>query len=338
MVHDIIPDHPADLAAEVLRHLQWMRQRNYTERTVYEREGRLGDLVAWCSERGVTSPQELTHTVIELYQKHLTTRRKPDGSGTMPQTQSHILSIVRTFCSWLVRQHLVLYNPAAELELPRTPSKIPRDILSPSEVEQILTLPDLSTAVGLKDRALLETLYSTGIRRAELSHLEIGDIDFDRGSLLVREGKNRKDRLIPIGDRALRWVAKYLADGRPNLVVPPDDGVLFLTSYGKPYQPNGISELVTRLIRASGVGKKGSAHLFRHSMATAMLEGGADIRFIQEMLGHSTLKTTEIYTKVSVRALKKVHDATHPAAKMKRVEGPRFLLDDDADLDDHPPN
>lgn len=338
MVHDIKPEHPGDIAAEVLRHLEWLRQRSYSESTVYAREGRLGDFVAWCSERGVSSPQELTHTVLELYQKHIATKRKENGARLAAQTQADILTAVRVFCSWLVRRRVILYNPAAELELPRIPTRIPREILSPAEVEQVLAVPDVSTPTGLKDRALLETLYSTGIRRSELARLEIGDLDFDRGSLLVREGKNRKDRLIPIGDRALRWVAKYLADGRPQLVVPPDDSVLFLTARGKPYRPNGVSGLVTGLIAASGVGKKGSAHLLRHSMATAMLEGGADIRFIQEMLGHRSLRTTEIYTHVSVQALKQVHNATHPAARMKRVEGPRIVLDDEADLDDHPPN
>jgi integrase/recombinase XerD len=135
----------------------------------------------------------------------------------------------------------------------------------------------------------------------------------------VRQGKGKKDRMVPIGERALAWVDKYLSEVRPSLMVEPDAGVLFLTLYGQALSVSWLTDRVREYVEHSGVGKKGSCHLFRHTMATLMLEGGANIRFIQEMLGHADPKTTQIYTLVSIKKLQAVHTATHPAAKLERA-------------------
>ena len=172
---------------------------------------------------------------------------------------------------------------------------------------------DLSQPSGIRDRAVLETLYSTGIRPAEACAIKLYDLDHERGTLMIRQGKGKKDRLIPIGERATAWIDKYLAETRPLLAREPDDGTLFLTSTSQPYLPEGLSKLARRYVQASGIGKQGSCHLFRHTMATLMLEGGADIRYIQQMLGHKELSTTEIYTHVSIQKLKEIHELTHPA-------------------------
>jgi len=139
------------------------------------------------------------------------------------------------------------------------------------------------------------------------------DIDFVRGTLVVFEGKGLRDRVIPIGKRACAWVYKYLEDVRPSLVVGEDAGHLFLTDYGEPFLRNRVTDLVKKYFEAVGIDKPGGCHLFRHSMATHMLENGADIRYIQAILGHGSLKTTEIYTRVSIKKLKEVHTTTHPA-------------------------
>ena len=178
-----------------------------------------------------------------------------------------------------------------------------------------MNVPDLSCPVGLRDRAILEVFYSTGIRRAELIHLELDDIVEERGLLLVREGKGKKDRLVPIGERALSWLRKYMDDVRPSLVCSLSGKRLFLTEYGEPLLPKHLSHRVRSHIRKAEIGLSGSCHIFRHSMATLMLENGADIRFIQRMLGHASLESTEVYTHVSVTQLKKVHELTHPAEK-----------------------
>ena len=133
-----------------------------------------------------------------------------------------------------------------------------------------------------------------------------------RGSI----GKGRRDRVVPVGERALAWFDKYLHEIRPELAIDPDDGTVFLTAEGEPFSPNHLSALVRDYVEGAATGKSGACHLFRHTMATLMLEGGADIRYIQQMLGHAKLDTTQIYTHVSVRMLKEIHSATHPGAKL----------------------
>jgi integrase/recombinase XerD len=135
--------------------------------------------------------------------------------------------------------------------------------------------------------------------------------------MMVREGKGKKDRVVPVGSRALVWIDKYLADVRPDLAGGADDGTLFLSAYGHPLGVERLAEIVREAVNDSGIGKRGSCHMFRHTMATLMLENGADIRFIQAMLGHADLKSTEIYTQVSIKALKAVHTATHPARPIR---------------------
>ncbi|NKC15795.1 MAG: tyrosine-type recombinase/integrase [Gammaproteobacteria bacterium] len=156
----------------------------------------------------------------------------------------------------------------------------------------------------------------------ELIGLKLYDIDVDRGTEMIRQGKGKKDRMIPIGDRALVWIDKYLTEVRPELVVGIDDGILYLTNLSEPFTPNRLTQLVRNYVQAAGIGKTGGCHLFRHTMATLMLEHGADIRFIQEMLGYADVSTTQIYTQVSIRQLKEIHTATHPARLEKQQENP----------------
>jgi integrase/recombinase XerD len=165
----------------------------------------------------------------------------------------------------------------------------------------------------------LEVLYSTGMRRMEMAGLKLYDLDRERGTVMVRLGKGRKDRMIPIGERALAWVMKYLNEVRPRLAVEPDGGWLWLNHHGENLLPATLGDTVRDYVIVSGIGKQGACHLFRHTMATLMLEGGADVRFIQAMLGHAKLDTTELYTQVSIQKLKEVHTRTHPA-KMERQD------------------
>ena len=181
------------------------------------------------------------------------------------------------------------------------------------EVEEILAQPDLMTTIGLRDRAILETFYSTGIRRCEIVRLTLADIDRERGVIAVRMGKGRRDRMVPISARALAWLEKYRLEARPDLVIRMNEQAPYLTRMGEAFSPNGMTRLVSRYVQAAGIKERGSCHLFRHAMATSMLEGGADTRFIQAMLGHVKLETTQIYTRVSVKKLKEVHERTHPS-------------------------
>jgi integrase/recombinase XerD len=147
----------------------------------------------------------------------------------------------------------------------------------------------------------------------------VQSVDTERGMLLVRQGKGKKDRMIPIGERAVLWIEKYLADGRPQLVCGRDEGVLFLNRLGEAIRVDSLTTSVRGYIERARIGKAGSCHLFRHTMATLMLENGADIRFIQAMLGHVNLSTTEIYTQVSIKKLKEIHTLTHPAKARRQA-------------------
>ena len=292
-----------------------MAARGYSPRTVGNRRHMLSFLVSWLADRGITRPAEVTRPVLESYQRHLFHYRKSNGDPLSFRSQSQRLLAVRAFFKWASRQRHVLHNPASEIDLPRAERRLPRPALTIAEAELVLAQPALDDPIGIRDRAILEVLYSTGIRRSELAHLAVTDIDRERRTLLVRQGKGKKDRLLPAGDRALAWVARYLAEARPKLAVAgEDDGTLFLTASGQPFGLDALTRLAAGYVKASGVPKQGACHLFRHTMATLMLEGGADIRYIQAMLGHAELSTTQIYAQVSVRALQAIHAATHPAA------------------------
>jgi len=154
-------------------------------------------------------------------------------------------------------------------------------VLTHGKAEQVLAQPDLADPVGLRDRAILETFYSTGMRRRELAQLELYDLDCERRTVMVRQGKGKKDRMVPIGKRALAWIEKYLAESRPLLQTDHREPALFLSSLGLPLEPDSLTEYVRDYEAKANTGKTGSCHLFRHTMATLMLENGADIRFIQ---------------------------------------------------------
>ena len=206
------------------------------------------------------------------------------------------------------------------LDLPRSERRLPGNILTQDEVETILALPNVNTPLGLRDRAILETLYVTGIRRLELTRLRLSDVDHARQLILVRKGKGGKDRMTPTGERALAWLIAYRQVARSKLAGAAETDRLFLTSWGTPVHPKKLTARVSAYVSAAKLGKSGSCRLFRHAAATHMLENGADIRFIQAMLGHESLATTRIYTHVSVGPLSAVHAATHPGAKFKPGE------------------
>ncbi|MGL5095327.1 MAG: site-specific tyrosine recombinase XerC [Planctomycetia bacterium] len=270
--------------------------------------------LAWAGDRGLARPGEVTKPVLERFQRWLFLHRKADGEPLAFATQKCYLVAVRAWFKWLARHNHVLYNPAAELELPKRCKTLPKNILTATEADLILSRPDVADPLGLRDRAVLETLYSTGMRRVELAGLTVFDLDRERGTVLVNQGKGKKDRVIPIGDRALAWIDRYQRESRPHLLVSgKPTNVLFLTHFGEPFTLDRLSQMVQEYVTAADIGKKGSCHMFRHTMATLMLENGCDLRFIQMMLGHASLSTTEIYTQVSVKKLVEMHRATHPA-------------------------
>jgi len=302
---------PDGFGVTVAEFLEWMLVKNFSERTVGNRQLHLELLVDWLYERGIERPAEVTRPVLERYQRHLYHYRKKSGLPMSFMSQHGRLTSIRAFFRWLARQNRILYNPASELELPRLEKRLPRHVLTATEAELVLQQPELAT-------------------------LNLYDLDVERGTVVVRQGKGKRDRTVPVGERAIAWAQRYLDEVRPRLVSEPDDGTLFLTKDGDHFggDLNRLSSLVRQYVDAAHLGKRGSCHLFRHTMATLMLEGGADIRYIQQMLGHAELSTTQIYTQVSIRRLKQVHTLTHPAANLRprRVGEGLVAQEQDQDL------
>jgi integrase/recombinase XerD len=314
------PSEPLDpLEAAIAQYLEWIAAHGFSEDTVNTRRAYLGYFHEWSKERGLEAPVEITRSVLERYQRWLYHYRKSSGEPLGFRTQHTRLQAIKSFFQWMAQQNLLLHNPASEIVLPRMEHRLPKYVLTAQEAEQVIQQPDIGHAEGLRDRAILETFYSTGMRRMELAHLKVYDLDNDRGTLTIRQGKGRKDRVIPIGERALAWIEKYLQESRPLLQTSgADDGTVFLTHMGEPFDRKQLTALVRGYLVESKVGKMGGCHLFRHTVATLMLENGADIRVIPQMLGHVKLTTTELYTRVSINLLRQVYSATHPAAHLKR--------------------
>jgi integrase/recombinase XerD len=296
--------------------LDALRTRNYSPATVRGRELALRQFALWCEERSLLRSQEITRPILERYQHHLFVRRKPDGAPLSWTSQAGHLTTLRLFFRWLMRDGRIEANPASELELPRQPQRLPRDVLSVEEVERVLAQANVLQPLGLRDRAIMEVLYATGLRRTELTRLLVWDVDQSRQTLFVREGKGGRDRVVPLGERALHWLDRYRSEVRPLLLWARGEEHLFLTMRGEPLAADSIGPTIAGYIDKADIGKRGGCHLFRHTCATLMLEGGADVRYVQEMLGHAKLETTQIYTRVAISALRQVHAATHPGARL----------------------
>ena len=193
----------------------------YSPRTLDGRKRMLSHFFSWCEERAIHDPANITRPMLERYRRYLYHLRLKSGKPLSLISQRHYLTAIKMFYQWMTRENHVLHNPASELPLPRPHKRLPKAILTAEEVERILKQTLLGED-GIRDRAMLETLYASGIRRAELTHLKLDDIDLDQHTLMVREGKGKKDRLLPISTRAAYWINRYLTEVRPNLVIEPD--------------------------------------------------------------------------------------------------------------------
>jgi integrase/recombinase XerD len=226
------------------------------------------------------------------------------------RTIARNLVALRTFFRYLIEEALLKKNPVEELESPRLARKLP-EILSPAEVERLLQQPESQTLLGGRDRAMLEVLYAGGMRVSELVKLTLNQVNLEGGYILLY-GKGSKERVVPIGQEALKWVIRYLNTIRPSLLKGKESPYLFVNRSGKPLSRQRFWQTLQVYGRRAGIGKKITPHLLRHSFASHLLEGGADLRSVQVMLGHSDISTTQIYTHVTGERLKKIHQRYHP--------------------------
>jgi integrase/recombinase XerD len=317
----------------LLRYHDAMLIRGYSANTLNRRQYQLERFIRWCEERSLAQPNDITKPILERYQSHLYHARDEKGKSLSLASQRLNLSGLKQFFRWLTQENYLLYNPASELILPKVQQSLPR-VLSQDEVERLLTRPNINTASGLRDRAVMELIYSTGIRRTELCRLGAGDLLLPQRTMWIRQGKGGKDRVLPVGERAAYWVNLYLDEVRPQLLLDVREPALFLNDYGQAFRENELGDRVKRCMEKANIICTGSCHLLRHAMATHMLENGADIRFIQAMLGHADISTTQIYTHVSIEKLREVHTNTHPAKLIdKQALLDRLALEIEEDAD-----
>ena len=257
----------------------------------------------------------ITRQMIADYQMHLYSAESRFKKRLALQTQYGWMGIVLWFFRWLLVGEKILINPAASIQLPKRPQRIPRNYLSLKEMQKLLRVPDINTHIGLRNRTMLEVFYCTGIRAGELQRLKLEDLNLQDGWLTVRQGKGGKDRVVPLGKAAIHFLQLYIDKTRSRLIRNKKHDVLFISQYGGSLSHQTINHIVQRTARLAGIKRTITPHALRHTCATLMLRGHADIRHIQEMLGHSSLQSTQIYTRVEIRDLKKVHTRCHPREK-----------------------
>ncbi len=304
----------ASLTSDIVAHLEWMAIHHYSPTTINSRSVYLTYFAGFAHSLGVDESEYVTLEHLLAYQRYLYECRKGNGQPLAVATQLQRLIPLNKFFSWLRLIGRIAVNPAMDLVMPRPDRKLPEATLSALEMNRLVNRPDVNTPFGLRDRAILEAFYSCALRRGELIELRLKDVDFDRGTLFIRCAKGFRDRYVPIGERALFWMRLYVGTVRPCYVSPSYAEHVFISSTGNPVCPDWLCRRVRKYMAECGIQKRGSCHLLRHSVATLMLEGGADIRYVAEMLGHSRLETTQIYTHVSIDRLRAVHLACHPAS------------------------
>lgn len=296
----------------------------YAERTVPEYVAHVRAFLIWLVTRSLALPA-LTRADLQRYQAELVAQRKPNGAPYSAGFHVNRLSALKSFFNFLLRRHVVLLNPTAGLERPRLEMRLPRTILTPREARRIVEAPRSWTPIGFRDRAILETLYATGIRASELIHLSPFDVDTEDGVLRVVRGKGGKDRHVPLTRAAADAIDAYLVKGRPVLLAATKTGSgiypskaskrLFVSPRGGVLYRATLDKLVHRWAKQARIKKCVTAHVFRHSVATQLLKRGADIRHIQVLLGHASLSTTERYTRVEISDLQAVVKRAHPRGR-----------------------
>jgi integrase/recombinase XerD len=304
------------LVAQFSEHLT---MENYSPCTIWDYEKGLKDFLRYLQTEDVPELAAVTGETLYRYQLHVY-QETYKGKRLSLLTQRGRLVAVRSFFRYLLRRGRVLSDPASGLELPKQKKGLPRGIMTAREINKILAQPDLDTPLGLRDRAMLETFYSTGMRTAELQNLTVHDADLGQGELRIEEGKGRRGRVVPLGEVAAHYVGEYLERGRPALggALPEAGGRLFISRYGKKLESGAAVNLRIRAyLRQAGIVKHVTAHGFRHTCATHMLRGGASLRHIQALLGHRSLETTQLYTRVELGDLKREHRRTHPREQIR---------------------
>lgn len=306
-----LPDMMHDWLTEYRKHLQLL---NRNDHTISAHIARLLSFFKFVMGCGITDGLKIDRNVIRAYRDHLAEIVHKRKATTGVAVQNQYLAVVLCLFRFLTQRGILLDNPTVGIRYAREPSPLPRGIPSPEFMRQFLDQPDLATPLGLRDRAILEVLYSCGLRKSELIALTIDSIDLDDGRVSVWSGKGSKDRVVPIGKMASAFVQQYLIQARARLVTPrsPAD-TLFLSMRGGRLSKNTILCLVEKYAKAVGMAASGiTPHSIRHAFATHLIQNGAKLKHVQEMLGHTKLSSTQVYVHLTISDLKKAHRKAHP--------------------------
>jgi integrase/recombinase XerC/integrase/recombinase XerD len=282
-----------------------LRARSMAERTRKAYAVDLAQFVEWATARG-SEPGEVRHRDVRRYGAGLS------SGGAQPATVARKLAAIRGLFDYLVRTERIGQNPADLVSSPKREEKLPR-VLSGEQVRTLLERIPARTPLELRDRAMFELAYSCGLRCEEIVNLDIGSFDFETEQLRVL-GKGSKERLLPVGEPAQRALRRYLERGRHVLATEPREGALFLSKSGRRLSGSDVTRRLGLWVREAALAAGVSPHSLRHSFATHLLEGGADLRTIQELLGHASISTTQVYTRVDAARLREAYAATHPRA------------------------
>jgi integrase/recombinase XerD len=313
-------DHVVQQVQRFIDHLVVERGLSANTVAAYQRD--LARYGAYCAEHGIDNASHADEAAVSGFVAWLSERPVGDGERTYSTSSvARALAAVRSFHHFLVRDGEADRDPSGGAVRPRVPRTLPHP-LSVEEVERVLASPVGAEPPALRDRAMLETLYAAGLRISELVGLDVDDVDLEDRSVRV-VGKGSKERLVPLGRHATRSLSSYLTRGRPSLASTASRGALFLNARGRRLTRQGCTKILERHVTRAGIAKRVSPHTFRHSFATHLLEGGADVRVVQELLGHASVSTTQIYTLVTEQHLRDVYFAAHPRARVGSDRGGR---------------
>lgn len=302
------------LALEEAKFLQWLEATNYAVRTREGYKKSIEWFLDWVDkETSATTFKDITPAIVQQYQIYLYTYQDPSKEERLSVgTQRNRLVAIRVFFDYLLEQQLIYSNPSLSIKLPKVERKLPQ-VLSKAEIRNLIEKTPLDNPLGIRDRAIIEIFYTTGMRKKELLSLTLYDIDLEQEIVTIKKSKNGSPRIVPLTNQTKKSLEKYLIEVRPKLTTDLSNEQVFISCRsGKPLMPCDIDKVVSRAAKRTGIKKNVFTHLLRHSCATHLLKAGADIRQIQQLLGHKYLSSTEIYTKVDVTDLHKMLKKRHP--------------------------
>jgi integrase/recombinase XerD len=289
--------------------------RNYSARTVTDYGYSLALLLRFLDQRQITDIQSVTTATLAEFQRWVYYQPTKRGAARGVVNQNAILAAVKSFCRFLQAEGILAADPAQGIAYAREPRRLPRNVLTPQEAKRIIESVDTTTVLGYRDRTILEVLYATGIRNQELRQLKVGDVNLEEGLLRVNDGKGGKDRVTPLGQIASRFLETYLKGIRPQLDTGRNASALFLSFRGKPIDAHSVGDLVKRHAKLARVKKHVTPHVWRHTCATHLVKNNANLRHVQDLLGHGSLATTERYLQLTIADLKAAHAKFHPREK-----------------------